>query len=112
MDPVAGNLHRFSVTVEGVLAAGGPGGSREAKRCAVLEWEDSDGLRQLPCFTSRGTKPRKVCFFMCVRVHDGLVSSPRPDPRCAEGHPHCQPLAQEDGGGKPTWLAQEDLLGA
>ena len=39
---MAGNLRRFSVTVEGVVAAGGSGGPRETKRCAVLEWEDSE----------------------------------------------------------------------
>lgn len=42
MDPVAGNLRHFFVTVEGVIAVGGPRGPRETKRCAVLEWEDSE----------------------------------------------------------------------
>ena len=36
-------------------------------------------------FYKQGNQAQKGFFCVCVRVHDGLVSSPRPDPRCAEG---------------------------
>ena len=64
MDPVAGNLRHFFVTVEGDIAAGGPSGHRDTKSCAVLEWEDSEMVRGNR-HVLQIEKPSPERFFLC-----------------------------------------------